>query len=74
MLSFSGCSQEPEEVDKAVRRKADAVGFDLADADQWFVNSPGWSLRPSCTPFVIMEQSPAMAEMYRRDARCMHAQ
>ncbi|KAK9840109.1 hypothetical protein WJX74_003508 [Apatococcus lobatus] len=32
--------EEPEEVDKAVRRKADAVGFDLADADQWFVNSP----------------------------------
>ena len=33
--------QEPEEVDKAVRHKAEAVGFDLADADQWFVNSPG---------------------------------
>ena len=28
-------------MDAAIRRKADAVGFQLADADQWFVNSPG---------------------------------
>ena len=40
--------QEPEEVNKAVRSKADAVGFDLAEADQWFVNSPGESSPPSC--------------------------